>query len=123
MDFFAEGGPAITEVIPTRAHTPSRSIFLPSNPIPYPTFVSLTIFFLTQVSDQPHDTMILDDDDEVVAMIKELLETRIRPAVQEDGGDIYFHGFDEATGVVSLQLAGLVSILFVCQRFEFAQFF
>lgn len=31
------------------------------------------------------DTTILDDDSEVVAMIKELLESRIRPAVQEDG--------------------------------------
>eukprot|EP00614_Pseudopedinella_elastica_P038930 CAMPEP_0181282412 /NCGR_PEP_ID=MMETSP1097-20121128/14173_1 /TAXON_ID=35684 /ORGANISM="Pseudopedinella elastica, Strain CCMP716" /LENGTH=130 /DNA_ID=CAMNT_0023385411 /DNA_START=25 /DNA_END=419 /DNA_ORIENTATION=- len=32
------------------------------------------------------DTTILEDDGEIVAMIKELLETRIRPAVQEDGG-------------------------------------
>ena len=31
-----------------------------------------------------------EEDTEVVAMIKELLETRIRPAVQEDGGDIHF---------------------------------
>lgn len=30
------------------------------------------------------------DDDEIVQMIKELLETRIRPTVQEDGGDIVF---------------------------------
>jgi len=36
------------------------------------------------------DTAIHDDDSEVVAMIKELLETRIRPSVQEDGGDIEF---------------------------------
>lgn len=36
------------------------------------------------------DTAIHEDDSEVVAMIKELLETRIRPAVQEDGGDIVF---------------------------------
>ena len=36
------------------------------------------------------DTAIHDDDSEVVAMIKELLETRIRPAVQEDGGDITY---------------------------------
>ena len=36
------------------------------------------------------DTLITDADDEVTAMIKELLETRIRPAVQEDGGDIFF---------------------------------
>ena len=37
-----------------------------------------------------NDTRITEDDDEVTAMIKELLETRIRPAVQEDGGDIFF---------------------------------
>ena len=36
------------------------------------------------------DTAIHEDDTEVVAMIKELLETRIRPSVQEDGGDIEF---------------------------------
>jgi len=45
-----------------------------------------------------------DDDDEVVAMIKELLETRIRPAIQEDGGDIEFRGFEN--GLVSLKLRG-----------------
>jgi len=52
------------------------------------------------------DTTIMDDDDEVVAMIKELLETRIRPAVQEDGGDIRYVGFEEETGIVTVQLAG-----------------
>ena len=52
------------------------------------------------------DTTIFDDDDEVVAMIKELLETRIRPAVQEDGGDIRYEGFDFETGIVSVRLAG-----------------
>ena len=36
------------------------------------------------------DTLVLPEDSEVVAMIKELIETRIRPAVQEDGGDIFF---------------------------------
>jgi len=45
-----------------------------------------------------------DDDDEVVAMIKELLETRIRPAIQEDGGDIEYRGFEN--GIVSLKLRG-----------------
>lgn len=38
--------------------------------------------------------MYLQDDSETVAMIKELLETRIRPAVQDDGGDIEYRGFD-----------------------------
>jgi len=52
------------------------------------------------------DTTIFDDDDEVVAMIKELLESRIRPAVQEDGGDIYYEGFEPETGVVNVKLAG-----------------
>lgn len=45
-----------------------------------------------------------DEDSEVVAMIKELLETRIRPAIQEDGGDIEFRGFED--GVVLLKLRG-----------------
>jgi len=45
-----------------------------------------------------------EDDDEVVAMIKELLETRIRPAIQEDGGDIEFRGFED--GMVLLKLRG-----------------
>jgi Fe-S cluster biogenesis protein NfuA len=52
------------------------------------------------------DTTILDDDDEVVAMIKELLESRIRPAVQEDGGDIRYVGFSPESGLVTVQLAG-----------------
>jgi len=55
------------------------------------------------------DTTILDTDDEVVAMIKELMESRIRPAVQEDGGDIFYEGFDMETGVVSVRLAGSCS--------------
>jgi len=41
-------------------------------------------------STEKSDTAINEDDSEVVAMIKELLETRIRPAVMEDGGDIVF---------------------------------
>jgi hypothetical protein len=36
------------------------------------------------------NTEITEQDSEVVAMIKELLETRIRPAVQADGGDIVY---------------------------------
>ena len=51
-------------------------------------------------------TAIDEDDDEIVAMIKELLETRIRPAVAEDGGDIVFRGWDEKTGVVTVKMQG-----------------
>ena len=41
---------------------------------------------------------------ELVTQIKELLDTRVRPAVAQDGGDITFHGFDR--GVVYLHLQG-----------------
>jgi Fe-S cluster biogenesis protein NfuA len=58
---------------------------------------------------QPADTHINDDDSEVVALIKELLDTRIRPAVQDDGGDISFIDFDEDSGVVTVQLQGACS--------------
>jgi Fe-S cluster biogenesis protein NfuA len=55
------------------------------------------------------DTAVKEGDSELVAMIKELLETRIRPAVAEDGGDIIFKAFDEATGVVKVKLMGSCS--------------
>lgn len=43
-------------------------------------------------------------DDEVVAQIKALLDTRVRPAVATDGGDIVYHSFEE--GVVYLSMRG-----------------
>jgi len=43
-------------------------------------------------------------DAEIVGQIKELLDTRVRPAVAQDGGDITFHGFDR--GVVYLHMQG-----------------
>lgn len=53
------------------------------------------------------DTEIYEDDDDTVAMIKELLDTRIRPTVQEDGGDIIYMGYED--GVVLLQMQGSCS--------------
>ncbi|XP_011102301.1 nifU-like protein 4, mitochondrial [Sesamum indicum] len=55
------------------------------------------------------DTAIHEDDSETVAMIKELLETRIRPAVQDDGGDIGFVRFDPDAGIVKLRMQGACS--------------
>jgi len=49
----------------------------------------------------------LDDADPTIRQIKELIETRVRPAVARDGGDIVFHGFEK--GVVYLQLRGACS--------------
>ncbi|MDA0962069.1 MAG: NifU family protein [Proteobacteria bacterium] len=44
------------------------------------------------------------EDGDVVRQIKELLDSRVRPAVAQDGGDITFHGFDR--GVVYLHMQG-----------------
>jgi len=55
-------------------------------------------------SDRAADT---SEDSEIVTQIKELLETRVRPAVAQDGGDIVFHGFND--GVVYLHMHGSCS--------------
>ncbi|MDE0851427.1 NifU family protein [Yoonia sp.] len=44
------------------------------------------------------------EDGEIVNQIKELLDTRVRPAVAQDGGDITFHGFER--GIVYLHMQG-----------------
>lgn len=54
----------------------------------------------------PQDTRILDTDTDTVAMIKELLATRVRPAIMEDGGDIEYRSFSEDDGIVYLKLKG-----------------
>ncbi len=53
------------------------------------------------------DEDVLPEDFEVVAQIKELLDTRVRPAVAGDGGDIVFRGFRD--GVVKLHMQGACS--------------
>ncbi|KAK3949338.1 hypothetical protein QBC32DRAFT_37448 [Pseudoneurospora amorphoporcata] len=58
----------------------------------------------TQESGEKDSLAYDENDSEVVGMIKELLETRIRPAIQEDGGDIEFRGFED--GIVKLKLRG-----------------
>ncbi len=48
-----------------------------------------------------------EEDDEVTAQIRELLETRVRPAVAQDGGDIIFHRYED--GIVYLHMQGSCS--------------
>lgn len=48
-----------------------------------------------------------ENEQEIVDQIKELLETRVRPAVAQDGGDIIFHSFKE--GIVYLEMHGACS--------------
>ncbi|KAK1154217.1 hypothetical protein AOXY_G29024 [Acipenser oxyrinchus oxyrinchus] len=66
-------------------------------------FFSSGLPVLTEGTPQT-DTAPSDEDDEVVSMIKELLDTRIRPTVQEDGGDVLYRGFED--GIVKLKLQG-----------------
>ena len=52
------------------------------------------------------DTRINPDDSEALQMIKEIIVARIRPFVQDDGGDVTLVEFDEAEGIVWLQMKG-----------------
>jgi Fe-S cluster biogenesis protein NfuA len=57
-----------------------------------------------------HDDAAYEGDAaQIVAEIKDLLDTRIRPAVAQDGGDITFNRFEAATGVVFLNMRGACS--------------
>ena len=55
-------------------------------------------------SDKPGDASGTEDSDPVSEQIRELIDTRVRPAVAQDGGDIIFYGFDR--GVVYLHMQG-----------------
>jgi Fe-S cluster biogenesis protein NfuA len=55
----------------------------------------------------PEEASAGEEEGEVVAQIKELLETRVRPAVAQDGGDIIFEAYSD--GVVYLQMHGSCS--------------
>ena len=53
------------------------------------------------------DEDVAEADQEIVVQIKELLDTRVRPAVASDGGDIVFRGYRD--GVVRLHMQGACS--------------
>jgi Fe-S cluster biogenesis protein NfuA len=57
----------------------------------------------TEVGEEFYDKA----DEEIVITIKELLDTRVRPAVAQDGGDITFRGFEN--GTVFLNMKGACS--------------
>ena len=58
-------------------------------------------------ADAEADEDVSPEDAEIVAQIKELLDTRVRPAVAGDGGDIVFRGYRD--GVVKLHMQGACS--------------
>ena len=57
--------------------------------------------------DAATDEFFAPEDSETVGIIKDLIETRVRPAVANDGGDITFRGFKD--GVVYLDMKGACS--------------
>lgn len=71
---------------------------------------TMTMFFqtgqpvLTPGAQPNADTALSEDDDEDVIAIKEVLETKVRPLVQEDGGDVIFVKFED--GVVWVKMQG-----------------
>lgn len=62
---------------------------------------------LQSEGDSPAAATGSEDESEVVAQIRELIETRVRPVVAQDGGDIIFEGFRD--GVVYLHMRGACS--------------
>lgn len=63
---------------------------------------------IVEVKEKKADaTVYSDDEKEIVEQIKELIETRVRPAVAQDGGDIVFQSFKE--GIVYLEMHGACS--------------
>ncbi|KAJ1532498.1 hypothetical protein HK096_006509, partial [Nowakowskiella sp. JEL0078] len=67
-------------------------------------FASNQPLFTDPAEKQSGSTEILDSDSETVVLIKELLDTKIRPTIQEDGGDVEYCGFEN--GLVKLKLKG-----------------
>lgn len=59
------------------------------------------------ILEQAGESVEAGEDSEIVAQIKELLDTRVRPAVAQDGGDIIFRSFED--GIVYLHMQGACS--------------
>ena len=56
------------------------------------------------IAPKSSDAEFFDEGDtEIVLTIKELLETRVRPAVAQDGGDITFKGFKDGTVFLNMK--------------------
>jgi Fe-S cluster biogenesis protein NfuA len=70
-------------------------------------FVSGAPLLADGAGEETEDEFFDTADSETVATIKELIETRVRPAVANDGGDITFKGFKD--GVVFLSMKGSCS--------------
>jgi Fe-S cluster biogenesis protein NfuA len=71
------------------------------------TIMDFLISGLEPVNRSSATAAISDDEDKIVKEIREIIETRVRPSVMQDGGDIVFHDFKD--GIVRLELHGACS--------------
>ncbi len=67
----------------------------------------LPLMGASKTEDSAANVNYSESDQEIVDQIKELIETRVRPAVAQDGGDIVFHSY--ADGIVKLEMHGACS--------------
>lgn len=79
-------------------------------------FATIMDFFISgvplineNIQSNTNESTINENDSEIVQMIKEILDAKVRPTVQEDGGDVVFMNFDEKTGIVQLKMQGACS--------------
>ena len=70
-------------------------------------FLSGAPVMASEMAEESEDEFFEAGDEETVDTIKELIETRVRPAVAQDGGDITFRGFRD--GIVYLSMRGACS--------------
>ena len=70
-----------------------------------PLFRAGTAEGISVPAEEDVDELPLDDpaDAHIVAQIKELVDTRVRPAVAQDGGDIRYKGFSKGVGFLTMQ--------------------
>jgi Fe-S cluster biogenesis protein NfuA len=65
--------------------------------------------FTTGAGEEAAEEVYEGETAQIVAEIKDLLDSKVRPAVAQDGGDILFHRFEADTGVVWLHMRGACS--------------
>lgn len=84
-----------TYPLDTISTVPSPYFFSSSKPQPI-------VLKPEEIPEDPND--IKETDSETIRLIKELLNTRIRPRVKADGGDILFHSFNDESGEVFVRV-------------------
>jgi len=65
--------------------------------------------YLYEMDQNESSEQVASDSGEIAQKISQMIETRVRPAVAQDGGDIEFSYFDENTGTVYVRLQGSCS--------------